>query len=293
MPSRELIPAQVAIMNDISCMSIQELAIGLKVASAGVLLNLALLRQSATSLSRSDVVQKLTAAFNEAGLTLLNEVPVSRHIFTSDDIRGDAVGHCFSCNSLKERVELKQCSKCHGPRYCSTMCQRTDWKTHKLYCSERSRSYPSTYAMLSDWLSLQKCPVEGCLWTQTGDVYYEAKFVRWLPHTQGTFCIVSESSVAGAKMEELDTSVKFLSMSHAQDLAGYLAPKVEQVLRDGRSDMHHVSMFSNRRAGGRLRENRRGSILLLESPDGALATRAIQHSPRSLEEANRGGHYTW
>ncbi|KAF2820473.1 hypothetical protein CC86DRAFT_113524 [Ophiobolus disseminans] len=37
---------------------------------------------------------------------------------------------CLRCN----KVGVKQCSSCANARYCSTQCQKQDWKQHKIIC---------------------------------------------------------------------------------------------------------------------------------------------------------------
>ena len=50
---------------------------------------------------------------------------------------------CYTCHSLSADYKLGRgeagkfnCSKCHGPRYCSKECQRRHWPYHKLECKE-------------------------------------------------------------------------------------------------------------------------------------------------------------
>ena len=31
------------------------------------------------------------------------------------------------------------CGKCKEKRYCSTVCQKEDWKQHKMYCNNKSK----------------------------------------------------------------------------------------------------------------------------------------------------------
>ena len=39
---------------------------------------------------------------------------------------------CRICNSTSARL----CKQCHSVRYCSTWCQKIDWPSHKLLCSQ-------------------------------------------------------------------------------------------------------------------------------------------------------------
>ena len=39
---------------------------------------------------------------------------------------------CAHCE--KSRADLKRCSRCHTTNYCSSDCQRSDWKRHKVAC---------------------------------------------------------------------------------------------------------------------------------------------------------------
>ncbi|KAL1866856.1 hypothetical protein Daus18300_006559 [Diaporthe australafricana] len=45
---------------------------------------------------------------------------------------------CAVCK--KAEVDLSTCGRCHGIWYCSTACQRSDWKFHKLLCKAYSES---------------------------------------------------------------------------------------------------------------------------------------------------------
>lgn len=55
--------------------------------------------------------------------------------------RQGQTGHQFQdadkrCNNCNKAVDLKLCSRCHGVNYCSKLCQKVDWKTHKSMCRE-------------------------------------------------------------------------------------------------------------------------------------------------------------
>ena len=52
----------------------------------------------------------------------------------SEDNEVDCV--CSNCkHPPKEGGELKRCSHCHIPHYCSVQCQRKDWDFHRFACS--------------------------------------------------------------------------------------------------------------------------------------------------------------
>ena len=42
---------------------------------------------------------------------------------------------CAGCGK-KSSIAMKRCSRCKTMTYCSTECQKTDWKKHKLVCSD-------------------------------------------------------------------------------------------------------------------------------------------------------------
>lgn len=52
--------------------------------------------------------------------------------------RAGSLKHCRYCNKMEMSEEfqmtLKRCSRCQSAFYCSTACQRADWKTHKKTC---------------------------------------------------------------------------------------------------------------------------------------------------------------
>ncbi|KAJ7473457.1 hypothetical protein FB451DRAFT_1367399 [Mycena latifolia] len=45
---------------------------------------------------------------------------------------------CYSCHKrTKERTDLRRCARCQRVWYCSTHCQKADWKTHKKFCAQQ------------------------------------------------------------------------------------------------------------------------------------------------------------
>jgi len=50
---------------------------------------------------------------------------------------------CATCSNLSN---LKRCARCESISYCSTECQRKDWKSHKKTCSEK----PPPQALLDE-----------------------------------------------------------------------------------------------------------------------------------------------
>ena len=53
-----------------------------------------------------------------------------------DTRSADVCAFCNSSSSLNG-PPLKRCSRCHNVLYCSVVCQRSHWKTHKQTCSSR------------------------------------------------------------------------------------------------------------------------------------------------------------
>lgn len=49
--------------------------------------------------------------------------------------------HCQVCGE-ESTLNLKECSRCKGPRYCSIDCQRKDWPQHKTVCRKNERHRP-------------------------------------------------------------------------------------------------------------------------------------------------------
>lgn len=42
--------------------------------------------------------------------------------------------HNIGCSICGQLTPVMQCSRCHTTQYCSTDCQKADWKEHKIYC---------------------------------------------------------------------------------------------------------------------------------------------------------------
>lgn len=49
----------------------------------------------------------------------------------------EAGGSCDHC--YEEFPSLSACSNCHKARYCSSACQKAEWKLHRLFCLDRSK----------------------------------------------------------------------------------------------------------------------------------------------------------
>ena len=52
---------------------------------------------------------------------------------TTDLFDGITIHSCQTCNQYKP---LQRCSRCKAVSYCSTSCQRKDWKQHKTKCGK-------------------------------------------------------------------------------------------------------------------------------------------------------------
>ncbi|KAK4122017.1 hypothetical protein N657DRAFT_576867 [Parathielavia appendiculata] len=55
----------------------------------------------------------------------------------AEEMTGKVVPKCRNCgNSESEEVKLKKCLRCLEAMYCSTECQKKDWKKHRMECEE-------------------------------------------------------------------------------------------------------------------------------------------------------------
>ncbi|KAJ6549333.1 hypothetical protein DFH09DRAFT_620491 [Mycena vulgaris] len=64
-----------------------------------------------------------------------------RKAMLSDTIHSEEAANClyacYSCNQTTDiRTTLKRCSRCRLAWYCSSQCQKDDWKAHKRFCSK-------------------------------------------------------------------------------------------------------------------------------------------------------------
>jgi hypothetical protein len=48
---------------------------------------------------------------------------------------------CVACGNIEASSggKLLECSACYGAKYCSTKCQREDWRNHKRHCGRQSK----------------------------------------------------------------------------------------------------------------------------------------------------------
>ncbi|RDA82768.1 hypothetical protein CP532_0403 [Ophiocordyceps camponoti-leonardi (nom. inval.)] len=67
---------------------------------------------------------------------------------------------CKICQKSPPEITLKQCGKCRSTSYCSTECQKADWKDHKRTCG-KSSSNTSPSSAASTTLSPPKGLDEG------------------------------------------------------------------------------------------------------------------------------------
>ncbi|KAI4216994.1 MAG: hypothetical protein LQ349_009084 [Xanthoria aureola] len=54
---------------------------------------------------------------------------------SSSTITTSPIIGCSICGQL---TPMMKCGRCHTTRYCSTDCQKADWKEHKIYCGKPS-----------------------------------------------------------------------------------------------------------------------------------------------------------
>ena len=52
----------------------------------------------------------------------------------SDNETDSEQDYCFYCRKRDSVQELKRCSACKLPRYCSRQCQISQWPAHKTAC---------------------------------------------------------------------------------------------------------------------------------------------------------------
>jgi hypothetical protein len=80
---------------------------------------------------------------------------------------GAKVHACFVCKQLTEQ----RCSTCHNAHYCSALCQKKDWKMHKLLCNSfahlEPRPGPTFFRSI---IFPGDEPLPRFLWVRYGDV---------------------------------------------------------------------------------------------------------------------------
>jgi hypothetical protein len=73
-----------------------------------------------------------------AAISPISSVPIVDPPFDGSSMGGPAIGGCIACGRGKgvDGGKLLQCSACHAAKYCSSSCQRSDWKRHKRLCKK-------------------------------------------------------------------------------------------------------------------------------------------------------------
>ncbi|PBK98071.1 hypothetical protein ARMGADRAFT_1008585 [Armillaria gallica] len=51
---------------------------------------------------------------------------------------------CENCRASEPQVRLSKCSKCNYTSYCSTECQKMNWRYHKTYCRENAAHFQTS-----------------------------------------------------------------------------------------------------------------------------------------------------
>lgn len=59
-----------------------------------------------------------------------DRVPIISHK-SADKSKEEIMAGCVVCHA---KTPIKRCARCHIPQYCSTTCQKSDWKSHKSSC---------------------------------------------------------------------------------------------------------------------------------------------------------------
>ncbi|XP_050946196.1 histone-lysine N-methyltransferase ASHR1 isoform X6 [Cucumis melo] len=101
----------------------------------------------------SEFMEDLHSALNARGLTVTILPEKGRSLFTTRNFRpGEEIISqepyvCvpnnspveFRCDRCFASINLKKCSACKVAWYCSSMCQRSEWKLHRLECDALAR----------------------------------------------------------------------------------------------------------------------------------------------------------
>lgn len=78
---------------------------------------------------------------------------------------------CYKCSNVPAAGnELLSCANCFSVRYCSAICQKSDWSDHKLTC-EASRTIRARSAAHSARI--------GSGSARSGDIWKNIKFKEW------------------------------------------------------------------------------------------------------------------
>jgi hypothetical protein len=79
-----------------------------------------------------DVAEFVTSA----AISPIFSVPIVDPPFDGSLTSGSTIGRCVACgkDEAVDGGKLLKSSACHTAKYCSTSCQRSDWKSHKRLC---------------------------------------------------------------------------------------------------------------------------------------------------------------
>ena len=83
------------------------------------------------------------AACADSNQNVSEEIGLNSNMDNSEELDSDdsildfsnLADFCANCHSKPSGVKLKRCSKCQISQYCSTQCQRENWKEHRVACS--------------------------------------------------------------------------------------------------------------------------------------------------------------
>ena len=89
------------------------------------------LRKLNAEINNFDSKKSLVAYFE-------NRIPCNCLEVVANAVQDDKTGKCSRCRKVfNDSVDLKDCSRCHRSKYCSSRCQREDWTRHKIFCKKQ------------------------------------------------------------------------------------------------------------------------------------------------------------
>lgn len=77
-----------------------------------------------------------TMGFKASFLAPLSDVTPSVEVIGDLDMTGDVIEKFVECGVCAMLGPELKCARCRGKAYCSALCQRKDWKDHKIVCGK-------------------------------------------------------------------------------------------------------------------------------------------------------------